>query len=232
MKKHLFFIMYAMFLFALTSCQRDVFSCDPDLDKEIRTNLKFIRQMTRTDMVKMDDIHLQKAAFRAFSPEQRKAIWMEKLDEVMLLNWNDEEKQHIELLQSFLDKYEGMFSKGFTEQQQNNLLIEIYRWAEYAKNTLGWNDKIINAMAGNPNRMLTKTGILEGKIAKNTKLIKTRSEADFGDCECNSDHSEDESMVIYDCGSKDACFGTSHCKRTSFGCGLFWGSPCNGSCYY
>lgn len=223
--------MCAMFSFLFTSCQNDaLYSCDPIIDNWAQENLEKIHRMNRTDLVKMDDIHHQKAAFRAFSPEQRKAIWMEKLDEVMLLDWNDKEKQHIELLRSFLDKYESMFSEGFTEQQQNELLIETYRWAEYAKNALGWNDKIINAMAGNPNRMLTKTGVVEEKIANN-KIIKTRGEANFGDCECNRDFKEDDSMIVYDCERKNGCFGTKHCDQSSLGCGLFWGNPCNGSCY-
>lgn len=217
--------------FILSSCQNgDVYSCNPNLDKEIRTNLEIIRQMTRADLVKMDDIHYQKAAFRAFSPEQRKTIWMEKIDEVMLLDWNDIEKRHIELLYSFLDKYEKIFSEGFAERQQNELLIETYRWAEYAKDSLGWNDKIINAMVGNPNKMLTKTGNIEEKTVNN-KIMKTRSEGEFGDCECNSDYKEDDSMIIYDCDRKDGCFGFSDCHQSSYGCGMFWGNPCNGICY-
>lgn len=224
-------LIVSVFFVLLTACQKEaVYSCDPSVDKWAKDNLNHIQQMMRADFIKINDIPHQKAAFRAFLPEQRKAIWIIKLTEVLTLNWSENERRHIESLLVILNKYDGIFSNNLTEQQHDQYLIDAYRWAEYATESLGWDKAVIRAIAGNPNKMLTKAGML-AQNSQGRRIVKTRSESGGkADCECNLSSSPDDSLIFYDCGSSGGCYAYLNCNVSSFGCNLFWGDPCDGLC--
>jgi Spy/CpxP family protein refolding chaperone len=73
----------------LTSCQQEalpVYSCDPEINKWANENVREILVMTRTQFLELD-ANYQRAAFNAFTPQQRVNVWKTKLEETLQLEW-------------------------------------------------------------------------------------------------------------------------------------------------
>jgi len=66
-------------------------------------------------------------------------FWKEKISEVLNLNWNMEEYEHLKQIEVFINENKDLFSKGMSDAES----IFIFKWIEHARNELNWDDKQI-----------------------------------------------------------------------------------------
>jgi hypothetical protein len=162
------------------------------------------------------DEGLKRGVYVAFEPEQKQMFWIEKIHEILLLDWNEPEKSHIEVLyQTVLDN-PHWFTKDRTEKEYEEYDLFQYKWIEYAKEQLAWSDRQIASIAATGNKVLDKNG----KIQINNTAPRLKSGVE---CDCN--------VSINICFPK-GCLAKeySNCIEKSIGCGLLFLAPCNGLC--
>lgn len=75
----------------------------------------------------------KKAAYGALKKEQRINFWNRKFDNVLTLNWSQEEQKHILKARNFVMEHQDYFSgKDLTDEQQNIVDLFCYEWSEIA----------------------------------------------------------------------------------------------------
>lgn len=207
---------------AFFSCQQqysdEVYSCDPDVDTWVKQNLKDIRVMTRKEWITMDET-LKSTVLSAFSPNQKQRFWIEKIDEVLNLDWNNDEREHIEKLRSAVRQNSHWFSDEWSESEDDTFDLFEYQWVEYAREILQWTDKQIGAIAYTGNEMLSKDGLIKKNEMKNIKL-KSSGES----CDC---------VIGAFWSNCDSSMSNSVCKSTTCEirqCGFLNNRTCDGLC--
>ena len=166
-----------------------------------------------------------KPIYRAFTQEQKIAFWQEKISEVLMLNWNESEIEHITKLKDFIDKHKYLFSgKKLGNEDLNTLDLFFYEWKEYAIEKLGWTTKICIAIAGSGYKVANRNGDIEYITSNNTRssVAPGPSLGDIPECDCNLDNDF--------CGSVAGPCSKSNCEDTAHGCGWLLAQVCNGEC--
>ena len=203
---------------SVVSCSMDEnFSCDKDANQWVKSNLTEIRKMSSSDFFEIDDLVYMKAAYNAFTPSQRQTIWIDKLENVLKLEWTEKESQFIESIFEFVKLNSFIFSEDRDEISFNKAEKEFYKWSVYAFEELKWDKKLLYSIVGTPQE-LKENKEIKSNLKSQTKL-KTRGETI--DCECSV--------------TSDWCFGyTAECKKVdcikSLGCGTLFLYTCDGEC--
>ena len=218
----------------LFSCQQDemLYSCEPEVDEYIKSNLSDIQTMSRDEFLKIER-DLQPSIFYAFTPEQKQLIWLEKFQNVLSLKLTDKERDHIELLVQYINKNKLYFEEP--KLYEDDIAIFAYKWTQYAENVLMWDKETIYNIVYDPstviqdprNRLIIPEENLHVmKVGISSGRLKTRTEQDpppSVKCSCNT--------VVNDCGTT----GLMTCKKWNciavFGCGFIFQEVCNGGCY-
>ncbi len=224
MKKNLILLLFVISTFV--GCSHDeemIYSCDKAVNEWTIDNLTFIQKMTRKDWLVLSKAE-KRAAYRAFTQQQRINFWLDKLQEVKSLNWSIEEIHHIEKVESFIkDHTEFMNNKKLSDEELDILEKYFYMWLEEGKSVYGWTDNIGISIAGS------------GEVAKNTKgelfdeATEYNNDSDLTnrggeECECN------QSVFSDFCGGAGPCV-ESKCTEQADGCGWLFLQQCNGICY-
>lgn len=231
MKFLMFFIAMASALSLLTACghTEEPFSCDADIDSWVKESLAEVRVMTRSEWLELEDTETERACYRAFTTEQRQKFWIDKLNEVLSLDWNDKEGKHIEEMLSFVAGNERIFSETHSDMDFEDIVDKfIYLWIEEGKEQLGWSDKIVYAIIATGNIMEDKHGNISNINYRQN--IETRADADCG-CStesdwCNFGMLQDEFFpypIVKECE-------TGNCKTVGASCGTLYRYDCNGKC--
>ena len=219
MKKVYYLVTMLLFLL-ISSCQEEkVYSCDPTVDKWVKNNLDDIQIMNRSSWKTLPE-DLKGATFGAFTAKQKISFWEEKLTDVLTLDWNTEEREHIQKLYVMVKNHPEWFDiSNRTEAIEDEMAIAAYEWIKYAKETLQWDSKTLGAIVASGNDLVNKSGLL--KISTNTykQQISTRSE----DSSCNCNQTYD-----FCSGVEDKCKDKT-CKEVDY-CGWLLLSKCNGLC--
>ncbi len=219
----------------LSSCTKETqYSCNKEIDLWTKNNMDEITTMSRSKFLDYDKEY-QQAVFMAFSPEQRKQIWIDKINEVLSLNWTNEERTHIKQLPIILNDYQKLFRENRSEEEKDRFDVVMYKWVDHAKESLGWADVLINAIIVNPNKLLDKKGVVSvGKKigTESIRSIKTRGEgtAEGPDCNCSQSSG---GFIWKDCidnYGEGGCGISYDCKSYWIGCGAFKLSDCDGMC--
>jgi hypothetical protein len=212
--------------FAFFSClqEEEVYSCDKDVNAWVKENLADIQQMTREDWLRLDE-SVNRAAYVAFKPEQKQKFWLQKLQEVLSLDWNELEKAHIkDFYQEILDNQQWFlddFSKN--ESDFEKFEIFIFKWKEYAEVNFGWDKNIMGSIIASGNKLLDTTGKMQINITSSLRL-KNGSEPT---CDCNTSRGNQ----FNECNSQyKHCSTKSGCIEYSWGCGFIYLEKCNGLC--
>lgn len=211
------FVMLAitsLFFFSCEAEEPQVYSCDKNLDEWAHRNLSEIKSMKRSDWNLLEEDY-KRAAYAAFTQEQRVALWLEKIEQVLTLDWSDEEVEHILELKDFILSHQNWFhGKELTEVQANEVELFGYEWMTKGEENLGWDKKLIYALIGSANNLVDKSGLLEVQTRK--RMISYQESK----CDCNQKY--------------DFCITThcedSPCEEASGGCGWFLMGACNGTC--
>ncbi len=213
----LFLLILSLALFACGQKEEVTYrySCDPEANMWAQTNLESIQKMTRADVVSLSDSKIR-AAFRIFDAGQRKAFWLDKLSEVLLLDWSKDEQAHIEKVIDFIESNPQIFDGKLEENETLYDLFDrfMYEWISYAETELGWDRQVIGAMLATGKVMTDKTGRMQSISPR----VKTAAEKE---CYCNL--------------SFDFCFSAGDCVDTECvgvpeGCGLLSLMTCDGEC--
>jgi hypothetical protein len=209
------------------SGEDDVFSCDPEANEWAKENLDDIRQMTRADWLNVSE-NLQRAAYVAFTPEQKQSLWVGKLNEILRnVVWTPQEKTHIEYILSLISENSSLFDKNTNKEDLDKIEIELYKWKEYAIEELGWTPMFLSSITTTPHFMNA-----ERQIVVNETLVSRLKSGGETECDCNSSSpSEGSSSGNWLCNHVfNRCKTDSGCTKTSWGCGDFWYSGCDGTC--
>ena len=144
------------------------YSCNKEADKWAKENIVDIQKMTRTDWERISDYSYQKAAYNAFTAEQKSTFWIERIEEIMLLDWNEDEINHLTDLLQFVKNHVSVFENDSDTKEAD---IYSYKWIDYARNNLNWTDYTIYAVTMSGYKMIDKSGTL---MTQNN-LKRTRS---------------------------------------------------------
>lgn len=149
---------------ALFSCKTEepeIYSCDGTVNEWAKENLDNIRTMTRKQWNNLDEDR-KRAAYVAFTPEQKIALWNDKIEQVLTLDWSEEERKHIIKVSAFINSHHDLFHKEkITEALENELESFANKWKEEAVKDFGWNERLVYSIIASPNNLLDKDGNIE-----------------------------------------------------------------------
>lgn len=205
------------FVFCISSCQEESYSCDPEVNKWVNSNLKEIKIMTRSEWQNLDE-KVKSGCFVAFSQQQKIDFWNSKLNETLGLNWSDQEAQHIELMIRFINEHPEYFdfSREKTDEEIEVFELFTYAWKQKAEKQLGWSKTLIGGIIATGNRLLDKKGTIQ--ITPSIAMTKLDGESN-----CNCSTSSDWCSGSVDCES-------SSCDESNHGCGTLLVYSCDGRC--
>ncbi|EOS15035.1 hypothetical protein C802_01052 [Phocaeicola sartorii] len=221
MKKKLFFCALLFMTVILSGCQNEeTYSCNQEIDEWVHDNLNEIRAMSRSTWNDLDE-SVKRATFRAFTQQQKINFWKDKLNEVLQMEWNDEEKAHIAIILNYIDENPQIFdrTKERTDEEQEEIDIFFYKWVEDAKAQLNWDMPLITGIVATGNTLVDKSGKI--RISTQSRaLVKSSGE----ECDCEID------QYMRWCLTMDCETSRTGCKASEDGCGFFWDYPCDGTC--
>lgn len=79
------------------------------------------------------DMGTQKAIYNAMSLEQRYNLWITKLNNVLKLEWNEKEEEHLNNLLIFIENNKILFDNKKNDDINDEFELFMYKWKEYAK---------------------------------------------------------------------------------------------------
>lgn len=139
--------------------------------------------------------------------------------------WSEKEILHIKKLQSLITNNTSWFddkthkTKADLEMQDDEITLISYTWREYAIEELGWNDKLLYLIAGDPNDLNSRN--IAAVKAGNSGPMEPGDEDRIPDCNCTP--------AWMACSPHD-CSDSIECTQTDSGCGWVWVTKCTGRC--
>ena len=212
----------------ITGCSKyedEDYSCNKEVNQWAKSNLNEIKKMKVAEWYSINDIVYQKAAYVAFDSNQRKELWLSKLQETLKLDWTNAEKEHISKLIYLIEDNSNLFDNKVSVDDKTDLAI--YQWKEYALEQLRWDHELIFSIIKTPEK-LNANKKLDTSLYK-TPATKNNSESDGNKqplCNCNSN----ESHKWFLCS---LWFHKCHigvCEVRSKDCSDLWLYECNGLC--
>ena len=215
--KQMLIVTMLMAMALLTSCnQYDLqYSCDPEIDAWTKDHVVEIQAMNRADFLTLDYAH-QRGAYAAMKPEQKVQIWVGKIEEVLTLDWTEQESQHLQSVLKLIKDNAVIFSKKRTQEEFDKFEIALYRWKEYAQEELGWDKNLLYALIATPQMMNVDKTLSD----LGTPLVLKRGIQ----CYCSSERPI-ACTIGYYCHAK---VGT--CDIMEKRCGEMWQYDCDGLC--
>lgn len=96
------------------SCEEEeCYSCNEEINSWGK-NIVALKSIDRPTLVELS-LEKQKAAFRTFTLEKRKQLWLEKYDQITTLYFSKQKLIHLKKFNTFLNSYD--FSKELTQVQ-------------------------------------------------------------------------------------------------------------------
>jgi hypothetical protein len=213
----------------LYGCEKNTevkkYSCNNHINDWVSENLNEIKNMDRSNLLEYS-LEYQKPIFRAFSPQQRYNSWNEKLNEVLKLNWDKEERLHILLLRSQMSL--NWFIEGNTQEHRASIDKRnqwINDWISEAVTDLGWSLGLIHSMVVVMETNVSDNGYLLESY-RNDENSKNYKVSDEGDCGCSQ---TSDWCDIPGTGSDNGSCQPDGCI-VGTGCGFVWSYDCDGNC--
>lgn len=111
--KHLFYLSLAAFaatvIIACSGKEEVVYDRDASLSKSVAANISAIKSMNRVQWLALSEDY-KMPVYRAFTPEQRRVLWLGKLSEVKLLPWTANELAHINKLGEWISVHPNLWT--------------------------------------------------------------------------------------------------------------------------
>lgn len=189
MKKIFFATAVFISVLSFTSCNQEdeqVYSCNKDANAWVKKNMAKVHSMSRSEWETMDETYAR-AAYVAFTPEQKLNFWREKISQTLTLSWNEKEIAHIKKLEDFINTHQFIFSdEGMSGNEEDIFETFCYQWCKDAEINLGWSKETIKSIiASGYSIKNTKGETLNSKIKpKATMRVATESDGE-NKCNCN-----------------------------------------------
>jgi hypothetical protein len=220
-----FLFLVMLLSISLIACSQEndraMFSCDEEIEAQIRENLAEIRTYSREQYLRAanGDREWEISLWMAITPEQRKAFKVEKLEETLLLNWNERESEHIRSMLDFVKATEFFDFEKYPVPPKEAEILE-YRWVKYAQEELNWSDAIIYSVGVTLYPATDTVGGVQTLENNEYKLPRSTSSAEtIRNCVCS---------YSYECPASRSCIETNcHVVRR---CGSFGFATCYGEC--
>ena len=130
----------------------------PDAQEWAEKKRDKLKTMTRAGWLELGEGYKQ-AAVSELTPQQVTNLWIGKINQVLNdFKWTRKERKHIEKLRTWLQDTPNAYSDKKTMEEQNEAIRFIDDWSLYAKEKLGWTDKLIFGIAVSCNDLLDKEG--------------------------------------------------------------------------
>lgn len=189
-----------------------VFSCDPGIDKIVKSAVNEYNQISLSEFL-LFDIEFQRAIYRSFSPDKRYDFWIAKLNSALQSNnYDEQEEKHIrnliaELTPDYFD---------FAEKDSTRLKMQldfVYHWTTEARALFHWKTNHIKYL-------LYFLYVTEDQLlSSRSKTTETTVQGLNTTCNC---------AVEYDC-NEPGCDTSEDCNA-QLGCGPLWLTKCTGMC--
>ena len=216
----------------LTSCQQDelLYSCDREINKWATLNAEEIKSMTKSQFLDLDASY-QRAAYNAFSPQQRMNLWKTKFEETLQLAWTASERIHIETLLNTIEKNIDWFNNSRSQEVMDNIAIETYRWIDVAINDLLWDVETIYAISGTPLPIFIKDGKFAIAISQSLRdSYGQNTITRAGECGCHAGNILSDLNCAITTIDTPVCQKSDQCSPLPIGCGTVWLQECDGLC--
>ena len=244
----------AQFAFADGHDDDLMYSCNPVVHKAVVSNLQTVRKMNRETWLKLRQ-DFKRAVYRAFTPTQRKNLWLGKFAELRQLPWSQEELAHIKKVEDFMNEHDEIYAdKKLTDEEENVIDLFFANWSKEAESSLGWDRRIAISIAGTPCRTTDTKGSVE--LVKKGLVLKYKDEdvsvygesaptdiidtTDYtGGTIAPEDTTSTDGVIECNCADEflqDFCIPLScdskwiKCIIKEKACGWGWNKDCNGLC--
>ncbi len=213
------FFLLSIVLLSLLSCDFNddlKYSCDEVTNQWVRDNLNQIHKMSRNDWSKVSN-SMKRPIYRAFTPDQKIAFWLQRIAEIQELGWSQNEKEHIQKVSDFINTHnEFFFVKTLNDEQLDELEMFFYRWIQESIDRFGWSERVAKSIVATGYRLKNKDGEIDMSDSGSSMVMSSSAEPD---CNCTD--------------FVDFCF-FAKCEPggcdTGLGCGVLWLQDCIGLC--
>jgi hypothetical protein len=123
----------------------------------VEENKEEVLQKSRADILALNDVTLQLVAFAKLPQTQRHAFKVEHLGEVLTLDWNEEEQEHLMKLYNLIARNPSLLECDNAATLENLLLswvtrgYELFGWGMYTSLAIITPSVRMQDKAGNPN---------------------------------------------------------------------------------
>lgn len=226
MKNYKLILLAGIILVILTSCSNDdlIYSCDKNINSHVKKNLLEYSSISRDEWLELPDT-LKVPVYRTFSPEKKYVFWEQKRDELLELEWSDEERQFIVELYDYILSNPQVFEPDYFENEEYLSAFQdfVSEWYSSVKEVLYWNDLVVYYVAFTGNKYgspVPDNHYHDGDGGGGGPLSP--------DCSCNTiqDFCDPNSY-----GTGLSCKTKYPCELKAGGCGWFFTQKCNGMCY-
>ena len=199
--------------FTMSCNDQECYSCDSEIDSWAKENKEALSKMDRYELMRLSSKQ-RAAAFRAFSAEKRKEIWIDKFNQILSIIKSSEERNHLEKILKFVEGYD--FSREITEKEE-----KFFRdWFSEGEYYFEWNKYfMVSGFASLGDAVTTKKAY---NALYNSENTEGRAIETDDDCDCRWD-THCDLAGLGDCSDDD-------CEDTTLGCGLFFMQSCTGDC--
>lgn len=220
----------------MVSCQKEEnYSCDPIVNDWVHNYKSLLSDVSREQLVTLP-VKYQRAVYQSFTPEKKAAIWEEKIDSVLSLNWDSLTRSKILNLKKNL--YMIDFSRNRKAPPSTNLEKYLNIWendilSNHRMDSIQFIIHFCTFMTYNElNRLVYHPETIDiswidsNDDIKNILLLPVGgggSGAGMVDCQCRYD-------VYCNIFLSDDCASPSGGCGTTYDCGLLGTSRCKGVC--
>ena len=225
MKKNVILSCVLLVVLSMISCVEDeqMYSCNKTINDWAKSNLSEIRSMTMSDWLLIPEVNYQRAAYVAFTPTQKLNFWIEKLNSVLQMDWDEKERKHIKEMYYFIVNNPFIFNDKRSDEEMRVFDLFMYNWHSTAKKELKWSQNLLVSMIATGYPLLDKKGNIQ--MPRQLETIQTGSEEL---CECHAGN-----IFFIACGgSSPSCEESENCIATAHGWGALMVESCNGMCDY
>ncbi len=109
--------------------------------KEVRTWISQhndeVQKISASELGKYNRME-QKEIFVALTPKNKQRVWLEHIDDILKLDWNKKEREHLKKLRQYLKENNNLFKEGRTKEEEKAFTTFTNSWSQYATDTLKW----------------------------------------------------------------------------------------------
>ncbi len=207
-----------LLILIIVSCQKSVFYSENETINEwVEQNKSKFNSINRESLLKFN-LSEQKAIYRSLISQNRKNLWIQKVDFVKSKMNNKDEIAYVNELKSIIN------SINFSQKLELNDVQILEVWIRNGIEKFNWNEYFIySSFKLLSDVTSSKTSFDKLLLNENFKSTTYRGVASTNmSSSCDSNWCADCNLIGGTC--------KGGCSETTIGCGLFWLQTCNKNC--